>query len=531
MTDTGRITKNKLSAGLFLFTASFLLYSLASPGNLPGDTEIRWSIARQIVRGRGISIEDTCETRNYAVGTDGRRYSFYGIGQSIIMLPLAAVGLAMEKAGWINPRTADLSAQFMASVIFFPAIGATLVWLFYRLVLSLGYKKKSALFSSAVLAFATMNFHYSVSTQEQTQVALLLVLAFFLVARCQQRWNFACAWLFCAALGSCLIFRLASSVMVFPVYFVALMSDAFRSDKKNLSRVIVRWLFAGILGTGGFIAVCGWYNYARFGSVFEIGYPLGMATGLGGHKMFESPLIQTLAAMLFSPGKSIFLYNPVFLLFPFCIYSFYRKHKIVTVAASCAVIANFLLYGSYTAWAGDYAWSIRYQAVILPFFVLPLAEMFNKPLKKRTKTAIISIIAVSCVIQAASVVYNFNLEFVQNPNHHLIPDDYVWDWSQSHLRKRFENIFRHISGKRDFSSVKVIDKEPLLLKYNRSEDAVRNAYHLNFFPFKAKSRQATGKLFYPLLCIWIVLLACFFTTVYKLFRFYIRENTKLNIDN
>jgi hypothetical protein len=157
--------------------------------------------------------------------------------------------------------------------------------------------------------------------------------------------------------------------------------------------------------------------------------------------------------------------------------------------------------------------------------------MLSKSFKKPAKTVIISIIAASCVIQAASVVYNFNLEFVQNPNHHLIPDDYVWDWSQSHLRKRFENIFRHIAGKRDFSSVKVTDEEPLLLKYNRSEEAIRNAYHVNFFPFKAKNRQPTGRLFYPLLCIWFVLLACFCTTVYKLFGFYIRENTKLSIDN
>lgn len=531
MAERSQAGKNTFSGGMFLFTTSFLLYSLASPGNLPGDTEIRWSIARQIVRGRGISIEDTCETRNYAVGSDGRRYSFFGIGQSISMLPLAAVGLAMEKTGWINPRTADLSVQFMASVIFFPAIGATLVWLFYRLVLSLGYTKKPAVTSVVVLAFATMNFHYSVCTQEQTQVALLLVFAVLLMVRCHQHWRFAYSWLLCVVLGLCLIFRTASAVMAFSIYVVAVLTDVFRSDKKNLSRVIVRWLFAGILGTGGFIAACGWYNYARFGSIFESGYPLGMATGLGGHKMFESALLPTLAAMLFSPGKSIFLYNPVLLLLFFCFYSFYRKHKAVTVAISCAVIANFILYGSYTAWAGDYAWSIRYQVAILPFLVLPLAEVFNKPFKKPAKTLIISIIAVSCVVQAGSVVYGFNLEFVQNPNHHLIPDDYVWNWSQSHLRKRFENIFRHIAGKRDFSSVKVTNEEPLLLKYNHSEKAVRNAYHVNFFPFKAKNRQPTGKLFYPLLCIWFVLLACFCKTVYKLFRFYIRENTKLSIDN
>jgi hypothetical protein len=528
MANEGKVTSNKPSGGILLFAASFLLYSLSSPGNLPGDTEVRWSVARQIIRGRGISIEEGLETNNYAVGTDVRRYSFYGIGQAISLLPLTAAGLAMEKVAKLNPGTADLAAQFLASVIFFPAIGATLVWLFYRLALSLGYKQKTALFSSAVLAFATMNFHYSVSTQEQTQVALALVSAVLLMVKYQGRWCFVYAWLFCVLLGICLILRQASAVMVLPIYLAASLSDIFSSANKNLSRSISRWLLAGVLGTGGFIAAWGWYNYARFGSIFESGYRLGMTTGLAGHKMFESSLIPTLSAMLFSPGKSIFLYNPVLLLLPVCFYRFYRKHKVIAVAATAAVIANFTLYGMSTPWAGDYAWSIRYQAAILPFLVLPLTELFNRSLKNPAKTAILSIIVLSCVIQAASVVYNFNLEFVQNPNHHLIPDDYVWDWSQSHLRKRFENIFRHIAGNRDFSSVKVMHEKPLLLKYNHSEDTVRSAYQVNFFPFKAKNRPQTEKLFYPLLCIWLVMLACYCVAAFRLFRFYTRQKQEIN---
>jgi hypothetical protein len=80
MTNRGQITKHKLTGGMLLFTASFLLYSLASPGNLPGDSEIRWSVARQMVRGRAICLEDNYYTLSYAVAIDGRRYSHYGSG-------------------------------------------------------------------------------------------------------------------------------------------------------------------------------------------------------------------------------------------------------------------------------------------------------------------------------------------------------------------------------------------------------------------------------------------------------------------
>ncbi len=40
-----------------LFIAAFFLYSLASPGNLPGDTELRWSVSRQVLRSGGFSLE------------------------------------------------------------------------------------------------------------------------------------------------------------------------------------------------------------------------------------------------------------------------------------------------------------------------------------------------------------------------------------------------------------------------------------------------------------------------------------------
>jgi len=232
--------------------------------------------------------------------------------------------------------------------------------------------------------------------------------------------------------------------------------------------------------------------------------------------------------MLFSPGKSIFLYNPVLLLFPFCIYGFYRRHKVVALAITAAIISNLVFHSFFTAWAGDYAWSIRYQVPVLPFFILPMVVLFGREVKTMAKILIITLISISCVIQLASVAYNFNLEFIQNPNHHVIADNYVWDWSQSHLRKRFENIIGHLTGNRSFSSVKVTNEDPMLLKFNRTRQEVQTAYCVNFFPFKAKSMcgsqtaYTSGSLFYPLLCFWLALLVLFWVAAVKLIRFFIK---------
>jgi hypothetical protein len=155
---------------------------------------------------------------------------------------------------------------------------------------------------------------------------------------------------------------------------------------------------------------------------------------------------------------------------------------------------------------------------VLPFLVLPMAVLLSRPVRAVVKVLIISVVAISCAIQLASVAYNFNLEFVQNPNHSIIPDDWVWDWSQSHLLKRFKNIAGHIAGERDFSSTPVVKEEPMLLKYNHSEQSVRTAYHINVFPFKAKGAAGSEQLFRPLLCFWVVLLTGFAAAALRLLR-------------
>lgn len=311
-------------------------------------------------------------------------------------------------------------------MFFFPVVGALGVWVFYRLAILLGYSERAAFWGAAVLGFATMHFHYSVVTHEQSQVVLLLLVAVVLIAKNLSKPRFIYAWLLCVMFGLCLLLRASMLVTVLPMCIVAAAAEVWTAEAPNRLKVVGKWLCAGFCGTAGFIAVTLWYNYIRFGNVFEIGYGQALESPWGQYSLFGSSPLPTLAAMLFSPGKSIFLYNPVLLLVPVAIYAFYSRHKVITLAITAAIIGNFVFYSFFTAWAGDYAWSIRYQVVILPFLILPLIELFNRPLKVLAKIGIISIIVVSGVIQLASVVYNFNLEFVQNPNHCIFPDNYVW---------------------------------------------------------------------------------------------------------
>jgi hypothetical protein len=83
---------------------------------------------------------------------------------------------------------------------------------------------------------------------------------------------------------------------------------------------------------------------------------------------------------------------------------------------------------------------------------------------------------------------------------------------------RLNNIKDHITGNRDFRSAEVANENLFELKRKSSEEAVRRAYAVNFFPFKAASNSAPAKMFYGLLGIWLILLLGFGLALYSLFQ-------------
>jgi len=489
--------------GLILFVMVFFLYSVLSPGNLPGDTEVRWSVARQMVRGGSVSLEEGFHTRNYAVGVDGRRYSLWGVGQSVLLVPFAGLGVALEKAGGLKAETADLFAQFLASVLLFAGLGAVGVWVFYRVGRVLNYNRRAAVAAAVVFAAGSMHLHYSACTQEQSQIAFFLLAALYFFIKQQGEKRFRDAWLMCVMLGAAILWRMDSVVMAVPLYVTAIIVELISTPSER-NKSVGKWVCAAMAGTLPFVLVVFWYNYARFGNILENGNSLVAARIMAGEPLFSGEPAATLVAMLFSPGKSIFLYNPVLLLAVVFSYRFFRRHGAAAIAAGVVVIANFVFYSFYTTWTGDYAWGLRFAEPVMGFLLLGLLELFAQRRRGWKRYAVGALVTASVGIQCTSVVYNFNLEFLQNPNHCLIPDEYVWQWGQSHLVKRFENIGRHILGRRDFSSVPVVRAEPRLLRSNTSEETVRNSYYVNLYPFKARHMQSAVGVFGVLLALWLM---------------------------
>ena len=110
------------------------------------------------------------------------------------------------------------------------------------------------------------------------------------------------------------------------------------------------------------------YNYVRFGD------PL--ATGYAHWETFSTPMWVGVAGMLFSPGKSLFVYTPLFLLVPFWGLGFVRRFPAFAAMVGALIVFHLCLYGAWWVWWGAWTWGPRFIAPILPLIALFLAEGF-----------------------------------------------------------------------------------------------------------------------------------------------------------
>jgi hypothetical protein len=108
------------------------------------------------------------------------------------------------------------------------------------------------------------------------------------------------------------------------------------------------------------------HNALRFGAPLHFGY-----AGEG----FTTPPWKGIAGLLFSPGKSVFLYAPPLVL---CVLLWPRYRRIAPARADFLALAwatALLFYGSWWAWDGGWCWGPRFLVPLIPLSCLPLTAL------------------------------------------------------------------------------------------------------------------------------------------------------------
>jgi hypothetical protein len=310
----------------------------------------------------------------------------YGFGQPLLAVPFYLLG----KLGTLVGGAFDPITRLAVSFTNLPVTALT-CWLLYRASRRFASPTISvAVAATYLLATPALNYGRTFFSEPAGGLLLLSALLLIIPRSPEEPLRPGRALLAGLCLGAMILLKPAFAVYI-PAPAVAVVWLALRGrwttddgrptidDGRPLRftfyvlRFIPVALFA--LGPLAGLLVQGGYNYLRYA-------PLPNAilrTGYEKEPGFSTPLLDGLGSILFSPGKSIFLYAPVLLLAPLGLWLMYRRRDAsgrLTVVLVLAETAAGLIFNSlWWAWTGNFAWGPRLIMPILPLLVWPLAAL------------------------------------------------------------------------------------------------------------------------------------------------------------
>ena len=153
-----------------------------------------------------------------------------------------------------------------------------------------------------------------------------------------------------AALALSILFR-PTNILALPVWAVS----AWRKPRAAIGSALI------VIAAGAFLC---WFNYIRFGSILNFGYA---------SERFGGPFFKNLEGVLFSPGRSPFVYSPILVLAIPGTWLLLRKQPILALICLVVIAAYVFTVARLFNWAGGTSWGARLITPTVPLFGVLLA--------------------------------------------------------------------------------------------------------------------------------------------------------------
>jgi hypothetical protein len=324
----------------------------------------------------------------------------------------------------------------------------------FRFLTLLEFSRAQAIAGVLALLVCTTHLHYTQNMMENNYI-LLLTLAGFAF---QYQW-----WLTgdrrslrigATALGLNLLTRLTTGLDLIAAGLFLLLTMVFAGGSADtLPRRLRVYVTNAVPIYTVFLVIDRLYQYYRFGSYTNTYLSVfgeqqrALNPSLPPNYPFETPFHVGFIGALFTPEKSIFLFDPLLSLMIVLMAIAWRQFrpqiKAYIAAAFTLLLAYVCFYARYTVWSGDSAWGDRYvstAAQMAAFMSVPLLLRYRGELGRAVWRFGVAVIAVSAAVQLASVTFWLSLEIYQMTTlgH---PTSVVW--------LRFKNIVAFALGKRE----------------------------------------------------------------------------------
>ena len=362
-------------------------------------------------------------------GRDGKLQSYYGIGQSLLMLPFDIVATGIERLPIFaayngnDPSIRHIVVSYSVSIL----VNILTALVCFRLLVLLNFSQRQSVAGTLGLLVLTTHLHYTQNMMENNYICLLTLAGFCWQYEWLRTGSRRALLVGSAAFGLNLLTRLTTGMDLIAGGTFLLLVFVFEGVRGRALWDKCRSYLAVALPVYAFFGLLDrLYQFYRFGSFFSTYMSVTARETLARNTdwprsyPFETPFRIGFEGALFWAEKSVFLIDPLLILMALLCAVAWRRF---TPAVKAWVITLWLLlleyvcfYAKYTVWSGDSAWGDRYvstTAELAALLAVPLLLRHRRQVGRVVWSAGVALIAWSAVVQAASVAFWLSLELYQ----------------------------------------------------------------------------------------------------------------------
>jgi len=425
----------KIWRPLTIFLVCLATYLVTSYGGIRSpDGEMVFLTAQSLAESASFALGKTSSWSafGHARGKNGRNYSLFGPGESILLAPFAAAGEIINRSGWYKsqdiyippshyldkglhdfllgqrPRIMEPHAlRFLASP--FNAIISALGSVIFFFILSrLGYSPAVSTPVTYLYAFGTLAWPYSGTFFSEPLATLMVLLSFFLLipAPNQEKGIPAdpVALIFSGlALGAGTATHI-TAILFFPFFW--LLSSGIHYPSRTHKRTLFRASLPFCVGYSIPTALIAIFNYSRFGSVIETGRTVNSVDPSAfDYVQFTLPF-EGLYGLTLSSGKGLLFYSPAVIAGLLAWRYFHRRNSYLSVVLLSAISLRVLFIAGQKDWYGGFSLGPRYLVMVIPFLLIPIAEWLKNSLADADKKSIGLFLAITAASISQQIYFS-----------------------------------------------------------------------------------------------------------------------------
>ena len=351
------------------------------------------------------------------VGRDGRLYAWYGIGQSLLMLPPDILFTALIKTVPALHARDDLRGVLVSFTIS-PLICTLAVLACFRLLTGFGFTPRQSVAGSLALLFGTTFLHYTQNMMENNLLLLLMLLGLSLHYQWVRTGSRSALAAGSIASGAAILVRMTVALDIAAIAgFVAGALWLSGLKGKPLLAKLTEYVRICTPTYLVFLLADRAYHFYRFGQCCTNYIQLYgqqqrlLNPSLPANYPYTTPFWNGFLGAFVTPEKSVFLFDPLLIVAAAIAFALWKQLapeiRSYLLSMFVLLLAGAAFHARLSFWSGDVAWGDRYLTTsvqMMALLAIPLLLRHAADLSRTFRRTAATIASASVVIQVASIL-------------------------------------------------------------------------------------------------------------------------------